>query len=226
MKSFFKDEFNRASSEENQLSWDTIHRERYEKAIKDEDLFERIKKLPRRSRIGRKEREEDGLIVFGKKGDNSIFVFGDKEDTAKLMNSESALSLFEADKEEKPFDLTGDFNRTFAFAKKKLFAKHDLPTTKGRRAGAIVVLKALSENLSASKDYCNEVIRIIEELDDLPEGILKDVAQVKLDPENLRSAYDSIRQFIPETYVANILDRSQKSDQVQELLIFAEEFTK
>src|SRR3989344_2566421 len=51
--SFFKDEFDKARKENDQLSWDAKHRDIYYKAIKDEELMKLVNSIPRRARIKR-----------------------------------------------------------------------------------------------------------------------------------------------------------------------------
>jgi superfamily II DNA/RNA helicase len=71
--SFFKDEFNKAQKENEQLSWDTKHREAYEQALKNKDVVEKSINIPRRSRVKRTGQEKDAVLFFGKNGSNGIF---------------------------------------------------------------------------------------------------------------------------------------------------------
>ena len=218
--SYFKDEFERAQREEEKLSWDTKHRENYEKALKDEDLMEKVVKLPRRSRIKR-ENGRTGALVFGKKGANSIFTFGLAEDDIKVTSAEEALPIFEAKEDERSETVDSDFTGCFNLAKERLFAKHELPQIKGRRATAIQVLKVIGEKLPTAKDYCEDIVSIIKNLDDFSEGALKDISQ--LDSNKIEESYAKLKEIIPPIYVRNILDRSKHTDEAQELLLFAEQ---
>ncbi|MHB8362841.1 MAG: helicase-related protein, partial [Patescibacteria group bacterium] len=219
--SFFKDEFDRANKEEEALSWDTVHRERYENALKDEKLMEVVKDLPRRSRIKRLNSKRDGVIVFGKKGDNSVFTFSGEGDSAEVISIETALPYFESNVEELSYPVDDNFIHSFDLAKRQLFAKHELPKIDGRRASAISVLKFISEQLPSSKDYCQEIISIIKDLDDISEGTLKDIAQI--DTKNIENSYKILLSIIPEVYIINIRNRANKTNKEEELLLFAEE---
>src|SRR3989344_5996218 len=190
--SFFKDEFDKARKEDEQLSWDTKHREAYEKAMKDEKLIQMINAVPRRSRIKRKGNQFPGVIVFGKKGQSTIFTFGDVTNEVRVVSSEEALPCFEAKPDEKAEVVDKEFTSVFKLAKEKLFAKHELPPIKGRRSTAINVLKVISDTLPVAKDYCEDVISIIKTLDDISDGSLKDISQ--LDVRNTEEAYKELKQ--------------------------------
>lgn len=221
--SFFKDEFDKANKEDEQLSWDTKHREAYEKAIKDEKLIQVISNVPRRSRIKRESNQFPGVVVFGKKGQGTIFTFGDVGNKVRVVSSEEALPCFEAKTDEKANVVDKEFTSVFALAKEKLFAKHELPPIKGRRVTAINVLKVMADTLPVAKDYCEDIISIIRTLDDISDGSLKDISQ--LDLRNKEEAYKELKQIIPEVFVRNILNRAKSTEEEQELLLFAEQLT-
>ncbi len=219
--SFFKDEFDRARKADEQLSWDTVHREAYDKALKDPKLMQRVMAVPRRSRVKRQKTETPGVVVFGKKGKNSIFTYGDADSEIKVVSSEEALPRFEAKPDEQGKVVDKEFTSVFNVAKEKLFAKHSLPQIKGRRASAINVLKIIADALPMARDYCEDIISIIRNLDDISEGSLKDIAQIDL--KNVEDAYKELKQIIPDVFVRNILNRAQFTEDEEELLLFAEQ---
>lgn len=219
--SYFKDEFERAQREDEKLSWDTVHRENYEKAAKDDVLMKRVLELPRRSRIKRNNGNNFGTIVFGKKGQNTIFTYGLTPDDIKVTSAEESLPVFEANKDEESDSVDKNFIDVFNLAKEKLFAKHELPQIKGRRATAISLLKLMADKIPISRDYCEDIISIIKTLDDISDGALKDISQ--LDANKIEESYKKLQEIVPEVFVRNILNRSKHTDEAQELLLFAEQ---
>jgi hypothetical protein len=218
---YFKDEFDKARREDEKLSWDTKHRENFENATKDDELMKKVLNLPRRSRIKRKTGKDFGTIVFGKKGQNTIFTFGLTAEDIKVTSAEESLPIFDAKPDEKAEMVDKDFTSIFNLAKEKLFAKHELPQIKGRRATAINVLRVIADKLPISRDYCEDIISIIKTLDDISDGSLKDISQ--LDANKIEESYKELLDIIPEVYVRNILNRSKHTDEAQELLLFAEQ---
>lgn len=219
--SYFKDEFERAQREDEKLSWDTVHRENYDKATKDDNLMKKVLGLPRRSRIKRSAGKNLGTIVFGKKGQNTIFTYGLTPDDIKVTSAEESLPIFEATKSEESDTVDKNFIDVFNLAKEKLFAKHELPQIKGRRATAINLLKLMADKIPVSRDYCEDIISIIKTLDDISDGALKDVSQ--LDANKIEESYKKLQEIVPEVFVRNILNRSKHTDEAQELLLFAEQ---
>ncbi len=221
--SFFKDEFDRARREDEKLSWDTKHRENYEKSLKDKELTQKVLELPRRSRIKRKGQKNLGTIVFGKKGQNTIFTYGLIPDEIKVTSAEESLPIFESEPDEIGDVVDKNFTDVFNLAKEKLFAKHELPQIKGRRATAINLLKVIAEKLPTARNYCEDIISIIKTLDDISDGSLKDISQ--LDANKIEDSYKKLLSIIPEVFVRNILNRSQHTESAEELILFAEQLT-
>ncbi|PJE57805.1 MAG: helicase [Candidatus Portnoybacteria bacterium CG10_big_fil_rev_8_21_14_0_10_36_7] len=220
LTSFFKDEFDKAKQQDEQLSWDAPHREAYEKALKTKDM-DKIHRLPRRSRIKRSDTGKQGVVVFGKKGSNSIFTYGLDQTEADVVAAESALSYFHAKPEDKGESVGDDFIMAFNTAKEKLFGKHELPKIQGRRAKAIHVLKVIADEMPTTRDYCEDIISIIKTLDDLSDGSLKDIS--RLDLRNVEKAYQQLLEIVPETYIRNMLTRAGRTEGEEELLLFAEQ---
>lgn len=219
--SYFKDEFEKAKKEDERLSWDTKHRENFDIASKDDELIKKVLELPRRSRVKRNNRKKLGTVVFGKKGQNTIFTYGLTAEDIKVTSAEDALPIFEAKSNEEGATVDDDFTSVFNLAKEKLFAKHELPQIKGRRSSAINVLKTISEKLPNAKDYCEDIILIVKTLDDLPDGALKDISQLKVN--NVENAYKQLLLIEPEASVRNSLEKAKNTEDAKELLLFAEQ---
>lgn len=224
LESFFKDEFDKAERDQEQLSWDTPHREVYDQAKQDQELMEAALNLPHRSRVRREKNDLAKTVVFGKKGDHAIFTVAGHDDIASVTSVEQALPLFAATQDEEGQPVGKDFLNAFRLAKEKLFAKHDLPTVKGRRADAITVLKALGNALPSAHDHCEDVISIIKILDDISDGTLKDVARLNL--QDAEQAYNKLQQLVTSHFIRNVHERVRRDQNEQELLLFAEEFKK
>jgi len=224
LQSFFKDELRKSEEESEQLSWDIYHREIYEKNMNDKDLFHKVLNLPHRTRIKRLKSEDDLVVVFGKKGDHTIFTLGRSSDESKVVSTEEALSYFKAKEDEKGNIVDDKFNDVFLIAKNKLFAKHELPKIQGRRANTIKVLKAVGTAIPESKDYCEDVISIIKEFDDISDGSLKNIA--RLDLRDVESALNQIKIIVPESLIRNIQTKVNRNESVKETLLFAEQLEK
>lgn len=221
VQSYFKDEFNKAEQDSEILSWDAKHKEAYDQALKDEKLMAQILQVPRRSRILRKNAKDNCVLVFGKKGEQSIFTLAYEKSEPIVVGAEQAVPYLEATPEEEGYEVHDKFAPIFNKAKEKLFAKNPLPPIKGRRQDAIKMLMALKEAIPASESYCADLIKIIKEYDDVSEGTLKDIAQ--MDVRNVEQAYSQLQETVPVQFIRNVIDRAHRADEGKELLLLAEE---
>lgn len=222
LQKFFKDEFSRENKGEGDLSWDSIFIEDYETALKDKGLMGDIEKIPRRSRISRSSKNEPRGVVFSKRGQNSVFVTSTLETAPEIISTEDALKFFRADVNEAGAEITSIFARLFDYAKEKLVEKHSLAEIRGRRKDALVLIEAVRLNLPQAEGYCVDLAKIIREYDDVSEGTLKDIAQIR--ESSAEVVYESIRNLIPETFVRNILNRVDRMQTESEVILLAEEF--
>ena len=71
------------------------------------------------------------------------------------------------------------------------------------------------------KDYCNDVINLIKQYDDLPDGTVKDIA--KLNIKNVQEAFERLSSLVPVSRIRNTQDRVDRNKEEQELLLFAEQ---
>ena len=110
----------------------------------------------------------------------------------------------------------------FDYAKEKLVEKHSLAKIRGRRKDALELIEALRLNLSSAESYCVDLARIIREYDDVSDGTLKDVAQIR--EKSPEIVYELIRRLIPEIFVRNVLSRVDRMQMESEIILLAEEF--
>lgn len=222
LQKFFRDEFRKESQVESDLSWDSIFIEDYETALREKGLIEDIERIPRRSRISRVSKNEKRGVVFSKRGQNSIFVSATFEGAPEIISTEAALRYFRSDVNEIGAEVTSAFAKLFDYAKEKLVEKHSLAKIRGRRKDALELIEALRLNLSSAESYCVDLARIIREYDDVSDGTLKDVAQIR--EKSPEIVYELIRRLIPEIFVRNVLSRVDRMQIESEIILLAEEF--
>jgi superfamily II DNA/RNA helicase len=224
LQKFFKDEFENADRSEDDLSWDSVFIEDYEIAIRDKGLMEEVDKIPRRSRISRVSNSEVRGVVFSKRGQNSIFVTSTLESDPEVISTEDALRFFKAKEDEDGAEITSAFAKLFGYAKEKLVEKHALAEIRGRRAVALQLIEAVRLSLPSAESYCVDLGKIIKEYDDVSEGTLKDLSQIR--EKTPEAIYAAIRKLVPESFIRNILSRVDRMEIESEVILLAEEFIK
>ena len=221
LQSYFKEQYDEIEKSSNSSSWDSYHIENYELACKDNLLIEQIRKIPRRTRIQRRETKYTGTVIFGKKGADSIFAFGDPNNITNVISVEQALPYFQASKNETSYEVTKDFNNLMALIKDFLFLKNSVPLIKGRRQKAIELLSGIKVLKPELSNYCKDLIKIIKELDDLSDGTLKDLADFNLKEVNTIS--ERLKYLVPENLIQNVLEKTEKMDSAKETILLVEE---
>jgi superfamily II DNA or RNA helicase len=221
LKSYFKTEFDLAYMSQEELSWDAKHIENYNIAKKDNDLMFKIKDIPRRTRIKRISEEFEGTVVFGKKGNDSVFALQEKNSDSQIVSVEQALPLFLSNKSEKSYEVNKDFSETLALIRETLFSKNAVPQIKGRRQKAIEKLNAIKANFPSLANYSKDLIKIIRDYDDISEGALKDLAELRVSPE--ATLKERLNLIISESVVRNTLSKAERSDTAQEVILMVQE---
>lgn len=221
IRSYFKDEYEEADALSETVSWDAVHRDVYFRAIEDGKSMDDAMRIPRRSRIQRKDQAKAAVVVFGKKGDQSIFTVAEGEMDPVVVSAEQAVPLFGSTTDERGFEVQDRFAPIFNKAKERLFAKNPLPRIKGRRQDAIKNLMAIKDVVPASESFCSDLIKVIKEFDDVSEGTLKDIVQ--LDLRNVEDAFAELQKLVSVQFIRNVIDRAHRADEGKELLLLAEE---
>ena len=77
---------------------------------------------------------------------------------------------------------------------------------------------------TVAESYCADLEKIIREFDDVSEGTLKDIAQIRA--KSAEEVFNLIKEFVPETFISNVFSRVDRMRQGVEVILLAEEFTK
>lgn len=169
LKSFFRDELKNAEGEIEQESWDIKHREAYDLVRHDKVFLKDVMEINERSRLVRTNQPNPLTIAFAKKGDHMLFALAEVGQEPQIVSVETAINHFVAKPSEKAVKGDSSLDNVFIMLRDKLFANHEQPSVRGRRADALTNLKYLRENFSASKDFCKDLEDIIRHYDDLSE---------------------------------------------------------
>ena len=220
LRSFFKEEYNKANSEAEFQSWDATHREVYDQT--SDEVIEKALSIRPRSRVLRKGQMINGGIAFGKKGNHAVFAIKEGTDgEPEVVSAEKVLPLFAAKPDEEGASPDVTFNELFVLIRDKLFEKHKLPRLSGNRAKALEPLQMLIENYPQAKDYAMDLIKVIKEYDDLSEGQYKQIGRIKMD--NLEQAYKDLQELVSKQSIATSLKRVDQLEGLSELIVLSEE---
>lgn len=230
LNAYYSDKFNEAKSQEESESsinkyknfWNAI---KHNKELLEKSELDAVNK----SKIARKSpTAAKGVILYGKRGETSVFCL--KEDGAEetaYINTEAALELFEATIETQGAELSENYQKQFEYVRDHLYKNntHKSVPDKGRQE-AIAKLKVLTEKLTSSnqKNYCQDLIESIYDLDALADSELKIIRNIVIgnEPDN---AYQQLHKKIPIEYIANIRRAADATRSESSMLILTEELT-
>lgn len=218
-ESFFVDEFRRATIEEE--SWDTVHREAYEQAKRSNEIIDLAKKIPMRARIVRKNKPVQVGVGVGIRGENKIYAL-ETSGQAELVDAEKVLHHFAAKQDEVGEKTDDQFGVVFNAIKEKLFEKPLMGRMSKNRTDVVNILRSIQE--SQYQNYCDDLMQVVGDLDDLSEGQLK--AIIKLAKKTDLSEDQLVEAIIgiaPEQQIRVSLDRQNNEAKSANLLLFTQE---
>jgi hypothetical protein len=226
LNSYFTRKMREEMSQQEELSWDVRYRDFWENLQKNHlDIIEQARKLPRRARLRREvEKNVNGVIVFGKKGDDYVFKLGENPLQVQNVTTAQALEYFEAEVTEKGLKVSPGFYDIYPYVKANLFLKRSLVAMDKGKQEAIQKVRVILEKLPNKKDYLEDLLKVIKELDGLPEHMARLIRRVSF--KRLEQEFMQMEQAIPHRYLMDIIEKAKKVEEGEEFIIFAEEFKK
>lgn len=223
LQSWFAKQFQEAFRNQDELSPET----RFENFIRklrlsQRELIDEAMNISRRTRIGRTaKKEKTGVIVFGKKGDEFVFKYGGKKGDSIAIGIAEALKLFEAEISEEARKTSKSFDAIYDGIKRKLFSrKTEVSMDKGKTE-TIQKVEVLKSKVSSKRDYLEDLLYVIRDLDALPDRYAKLIRAI--DIKSLKEDMKELEKEVPHTYLIDIIEREKKIDEGREVLILSEE---
>src|SRR5574344_542094 len=219
VQSYFKERYRKEFERNEEKSWDTPYRKLLNE-LKGTEAYEKALQMPHRARTSRNiEKPKQGVLMFGKKGNDFVFKIGSVSDAPVMISAEEALSLFAAERKEKPVDLSKDFDEVYQKVKSALFSSDIKDRNEKDLLNAASKIKVFLKNQLLPKDYLLDLLSVIKadalsgfEIRFINQLALKDVAQLP--------------QKITEEYLARIILTQNRADDSEETLILSEELQK
>lgn len=216
LQAYFKDRYRKEFARSEETSWDTPYR-RLLNSVKGTGVYDQAMKLPHRARTARNvDKSKKGVLMFGRKGDDFVFKIGDIMTTPVMIPAEEAIALFEAEKDEKPVDLSHDFDVVYQKVKASLFSGDVTERNEKDLINALAKIKILMKNQLLPKDYLSDLLQVIKadalsgyEIRYINQLAPKDAAKLPLQ--------------ISTEYLARIINSQNKVDDNEETLILSEE---
>ncbi len=223
LESFFKDQYKDIlNEEENPESY--FENIIYNLRESNPEKIKQIRDLPPRIRINRKikTREGSGILLYAKKGDESMFRFLDIKNKFKILTPDKYLRLFQSSESERSKEVTSNFEKQYLLAIKGLFKKQFIAALdKGKRDAIQKIELILRMNNAQYTAYLKDLLIVIKELDALPPRFLKQIRGIS--KKNLEDNLKQLISDIPIDYLNKIISKAKSIDKQIEKLIISEE---
>jgi superfamily II DNA or RNA helicase len=225
LKNYFAKQYKEENSKNESLSWDAPYRNTWLQIKDDPEIMKKISEIPYRSRIARKTKNISGVVAFAKKSGSFIFAFGESPETVKIVSPQVALPLFnDVLDSEKSLQTTLNFEPIYKMAKDHIFKDNTkAPVDTGRKQDALAKIKILGDNYPQAKDLCIDLIRVIKDLDGLPNGVLKEIVELKVDKADYSKTHQEIKELIPHKYLESIFKTAERANDTGRLIVLSEE---
>lgn len=219
VQAYFKERYRKEFARSEETSWDTPYRKQLNE-LKGTDAYAAAMDMPHRARTARNiEKPKQGVLMFGKKGNDFVFKIGSKTESPIMISAEEALSLFLAEVKEKPVDLSKDFDEVYQSVKASLFRSDVKDRNEKDILNAVSKIKVLQKSKLLSSDYLFDLLSVVKadalsgyEIRFINQLALKDIAKLP--------------KIITAEYLARIIITQNKVDDSEETLILSEELQK
>jgi hypothetical protein len=67
------------------------------------------------------------------------------------------------------------------------------------------------------------VIKVIKDLDGLPNGVLKEIAELKIDKTDFAKAHEELKKLVPNRYLERIFKTAERANDTGKLIVLSEE---
>lgn len=224
LKNYFAKQYKEEKDRNESLSWDAKYRNEWMRFRHNPEIKEQIAAIPHRARIARKFAIK-GVVAFAKRNGSFVFAFGKTPETVQIVAPEVALPLFNDIVEgELALETTANFEPIYKIAKEHIFKDNTKPPITGRRKqDALKNLKFLAENYAAAKDLCDDIVKTVKDLDGLPYGVLKEIADLRMDKDNLKGTLSALKELVPQKYLESIFETAGRASDTGRLIVLSEE---
>lgn len=227
LKSYFKKTYDEADSETNDRSWDNEYRNIYNSIKHNHTLLQEVENIPERTRIVREGRPETAAISFAKRGNGMLFAMAREHDLkAEIVAPELVLGYFKADQEEKSHEGDAVLDAKFEILRERITMPHPAPKVEGRRADAMKIVEFLKESYPPERDYLYDLHDVISKYDDLSDGELKFISQLRLNSDTLGETVNELKEKFPIHYIGVIKKKAEAVDNTSEIIMFTEDLRK
>lgn len=196
----------------------------------DKPLFEKIKRLPRKSKTGRESNavKKDSTVTFIRKGALRDFYISDGKESSRISFID-AVHLLECEPDEKRVAVGSGYYEQFESNNQAFddaIIEEDVietsrPALQGNDSRVIKVLRAMQNEPTMTDDQEEVIGRLIRayENGDIPQNITKKIWKELKEADDLTVAYFTITNSVPDQYLYERKDAVLKSTGEKQVIL-------
>lgn len=226
VENYYQGQFKKARNDEDEESWETKYRSILSSTSRE--VVNKSLEIKPRTKIARKG-EENGLIIFAKKGNNFMFKYANNNEHSEILTPEEALGLMDANETENPLALSKKFDTYYEKVKSNLFVYEEKLRSDKGEADVKAKLEKLKERCPEEFDYLDDLEYMSRELKMLIGQDAKYIRNIYLDDkktsdEEVKTILKDLKKEITPKYISEIMDAAKRIDEGEESLVVIEEF--
>jgi superfamily II DNA or RNA helicase len=216
LRSYFSDQYKKIIAADESESWDVKYRRQLEE-LKGLPVMTEALSLPLRCKVRRQTHlPEKGVLVFAKRGNDFVFRFGRSANEIVDTTPEEAFKLMETDIEEKPFEVSKQFEPIYDAIKNELFVSESAGDTEQTKRKALDKIRVIIQMKGCSIDYLEDLKMAVEH-DAISGYALRQINRLKT------ADYSSLPDMISHEYLQKVLHTYDNISHGVETMIHAEE---
>ena len=218
LQSFFNEQYRELIKKNEEESWSTKYEIKLQQMRGTQEMKEALS-IPLRTRIRRlTHKEQKGVLVFGKKGNNFVFKIGKTPSLIETLDPEKAFSLFEPNEEDEfSYSTSDNFYPIYNAVENELFKQIDDSNIEKNKRDSIDKIKIIKDSgIIKDEEYLDGLIEALE-LEALEGYALRKINKLK------EIDFPKLNEIVSREYLNKILDKSNQISNGKETLILSEE---
>ncbi len=225
LQNFFEQIYKTQFASSEQQSWDTKYRQ-FLSSVKNTDDYKKAKQIPLRARTAKisNDKNTQGVIVFGKKGDDFVFKYAQNSlQPPRDITPEDAFKLLECEAQTQTQKTSKDFYPIYDNIKQDIF-NSNINSIGNNDRGNAEIYQILNSKIRPSKaiknnDYITDLATAVRQ-GGLSNYELKYIKKLK------PSEYKSLPEVITSSYLSKIINKNNVKDNSDQVIILSEELIK
>lgn len=224
LQNFFEQIYKTQFASSEQQSWDTKYRQ-FLSSVRDTKDYENAMQLPLRVRTAKisNDKNSQGVIVFGKKGDDFVFKYAKNSlHVPEDITPEDAFKLLECDPQTPIKPISKDFHPIYNNIKQDMFNSsiNSIGNNDNKNAEIYKILNSkIRPSKVLSNDYITDLAMAVRQ-GGLSNYELKYIKKLK------PSEYKSLPEAITSSYLSKIINKNNVKDNSEQVIIISEELIK